>query len=106
MGILVIETELEQDDTTFSIIFSFTPDSNTLPQYRIGFMTMFRRHLDQPSIQRCLRTYRVVEWDGSAFEAISSGDLRGLKTLLNDRIALPTDRLLDTGDALIDTIIR
>lgn len=62
---------------------------------------MFRRYFGKESIERCLTTFRVVDWAGSAFEAVANGDLPALKTLLTNRTAFPTDRLVGDGNILI-----
>jgi hypothetical protein len=100
-GNLLVRTELRQGGIVLFIYFSFTPNDNISPEYRNGFTTVLRRNFCNQRIERCLRTFRIVEWEGSAFEAVENGDLLGLQTLLSKQTAFPTDRLLDDGNTLI-----
>lgn len=101
MGSLSIWTELQKKNSALIISFSFTPDHNLLQEYRTGFTTIFRRYFSQQKIERGLTTFRVVEWGGSALEAVANGDLDTLKNLFSSREAFPTDRLLDNENNLI-----
>src|SRR4051794_24184493 len=86
---------------TLKISFAFTPHKEMLQTCKTGFTATLQKASQQFSVGRFLSTYNTVEWKGSGFESIHSGDLRELQKLFMMGKAAPFDRLADDNNTLI-----
>ena len=101
VGRLLIKVSRSRDGKQFHISFTFTPYEGMLQVCRTGFVATLRRASHQFSVGRYLSTFTAVEWKGSGFETIHSGDLQELQRLFMAGEASPFDRLAEDNNTLI-----
>ncbi|ETS86576.1 hypothetical protein PFICI_00404 [Pestalotiopsis fici W106-1] len=105
-GNLLVQTRYGKRDLSLLVHFTLIPTTSSDQRDRTGFTMIFQRAMCGQNIERCLRTFRTVEWEDSAFEMIENGDLDSLKAALSDRIISPFDRLADDESTLISFASR